>query len=875
MAEPIRSLAVRVPPSANPPRPAPWRKPRIIEIDDARKLIFQYFKLVGQARRNRAEQAEYEQCQQAVSRLQPEIIAEVVFPLRETGRVEIYDLLPNNLRKAVVAAVNEIEFGPGYVAPAAPAIQVPPPPVSPVPPEPVQAEPARPAAEPGKVDQLRWEIDSHEELGQLFPEVLVFLMNNEGRVLILGRHSDTNVHLTFDPAISARHARIGYENGQFWIEDIGSMNGTYVNGRRIGKNNKVFFKEGDYAELGRATRLYFTLPEPVLEGVTWEANDPDELRTMFPHVVKYLLKNPGRELIVGRKRKYADVIIKHDSMVSGKHVKIGYDGQHFWIEDLGSMNGVFYNGQIIEPNQRIIIREGEAVFLGRSALCFSRQAPSVTPERESAVPEPDEAATELEPFAGREIPVVSDWAIALRERVRRLGQLLFTRNIDLQEFADIAKSSGLRLAGKGEKDFRLGVSHEYGLLGEVLTIVMKPQFLERVKGRASLVNMFLPEINGQGIRIGNADLDSPQATQILQALARQIEFNRLLGTRHEQADPGGDGSTVIGLDHQKFMGNFPQLEVYQDVGLDQVERILVPEHLWEQVTRIAAGNSRLLALLHKVEGTGKTRDEFVAGREKMGRRTSRLKGRYKPNIGYEAFHLFEQRYLETVLAADFRPPETAGLTPYLAASSNADFRAGLPDYQDFVRLIPAANPLHQLIGLQQNPSHEGLDPLQHTYNALRVLDTDMLEQQIKIYPAGIRRPIVELVRIAMLYHDVGKLYGATDPNHPRASVQIAAEILDKPEISGVGPLTDEERSLVLTLIGTHNLFSDFNKYKVATREAIRKVCTELVGPFTPLEMFLLHLTITTADVYSIPIVRKRINPQRWTDYANQIFAALS
>lgn len=35
------------------------------------------------------------------------------------------------------------------------------------------------------------------------------------------------------PEISARHARIGYESGEFWVEDLGSTNGTFVNNSQI------------------------------------------------------------------------------------------------------------------------------------------------------------------------------------------------------------------------------------------------------------------------------------------------------------------------------------------------------------------------------------------------------------------------------------------------------------------------------------------------------------------------------------------------------------------------------------------------------------------------------------------------------------------
>ncbi|MCK4546689.1 MAG: zinc-ribbon and FHA domain-containing protein [Candidatus Eisenbacteria sp.] len=40
-----------------------------------------------------------------------------------------------------------------------------------------------------------------------------------------------------DPLVSERHARIVYSDGSFWIEDLASRNGTFVNGGRIDRRN--------------------------------------------------------------------------------------------------------------------------------------------------------------------------------------------------------------------------------------------------------------------------------------------------------------------------------------------------------------------------------------------------------------------------------------------------------------------------------------------------------------------------------------------------------------------------------------------------------------------------------------------------------------
>jgi len=47
-------------------------------------------------------------------------------------------------------------------------------------------------------------------------------------------------------------------------------------------------------------------------------------------------------LMIGRGRK-ADVVLA-EATISREHAVIGFDGQVFYVEDLGSTNGIFVNG---------------------------------------------------------------------------------------------------------------------------------------------------------------------------------------------------------------------------------------------------------------------------------------------------------------------------------------------------------------------------------------------------------------------------------------------------------------------------------------------------------------------------------------------------
>ncbi len=67
----------------------------------------------------------------------------------------------------------------------------------------------------------------------------------------VGRTREADVVLG-DPEVSRRHARIESHNGVVYVEDLGSSNGTFLNGRRVTEAIEV--REGDEIDVG-TTRL--------------------------------------------------------------------------------------------------------------------------------------------------------------------------------------------------------------------------------------------------------------------------------------------------------------------------------------------------------------------------------------------------------------------------------------------------------------------------------------------------------------------------------------------------------------------------------------------------------------------------------------------
>lgn len=65
---------------------------------------------------------------------------------------------------------------------------------------------------------------------------------------IIGRDPASDLRVD-DETVSARHARLSYHHAQWWIEDLNSRNGTFVNGQVVAE--AVVLTSGDELRCGR------------------------------------------------------------------------------------------------------------------------------------------------------------------------------------------------------------------------------------------------------------------------------------------------------------------------------------------------------------------------------------------------------------------------------------------------------------------------------------------------------------------------------------------------------------------------------------------------------------------------------------------------
>ena len=91
-----------------------------------------------------------------------------------------------------------------------------------------------------------------------------FLKLPEDRTLVFGRETYCDYQLRMEAEISREHFSVGPSDtpGIFVLVDLGSRNGTFLNGKKIDSDAVVELKEGDEIRTGTQKFIFFkTMPK--------------------------------------------------------------------------------------------------------------------------------------------------------------------------------------------------------------------------------------------------------------------------------------------------------------------------------------------------------------------------------------------------------------------------------------------------------------------------------------------------------------------------------------------------------------------------------------------------------------------------------------
>ena len=148
----------------------------------------------------------------------------------------------------------------------------------------------------------------------------------EGDEVILGRATNATVRLE-DDGISRNHAKVVMRGNELWIEDMGSQNGTFINGEKVSTQQ---LKDGDKIQVGATTILKFTYHDDLddrFQQKMYDAALHDGLTKAFNK--RHFLERLAVEVAYARRHKTPLTLIMldvdHFKQVNDKHGHLAGD----------------------------------------------------------------------------------------------------------------------------------------------------------------------------------------------------------------------------------------------------------------------------------------------------------------------------------------------------------------------------------------------------------------------------------------------------------------------------------------------------------------------------------------------------------------------
>ena len=173
--------------------------------------------------------------------------------------------------------------------------------------------------------------------------------------------------------LSRRHARIFLEHGSAYIADLGSKNGTSVNGVDIRQKTSML-QDGDEIGLGGALTYRVSLRRSARPPAQAEAPSSLTLAPQHPESGLQAIVVTAFPFLVGKTEaafaQYRDSHPRQLDYLSRRHAHIFVRGGGLFVEDLGSTNGTFVNGERLDEHARRL-DDGDLLAFGGTHFVYT------------------------------------------------------------------------------------------------------------------------------------------------------------------------------------------------------------------------------------------------------------------------------------------------------------------------------------------------------------------------------------------------------------------------------------------------------------------------------------------------------------------------
>lgn len=179
----------------------------------------------------------------------------------------------------------------------------------------------------------------------------------------IGRSSKRcNVVVRDNAYIGNCHVEIGLEDQAFYLQDMNSSNGTYIgeqklpSGGRIPLTNESEFRLYNESFLFLSGDIAHIL---AMRGYIW---------TLINVATKEIYPILQEQVLLDRGHKWKYGTLNDKKISRHQHAVITFQDEKLWLEDLGTQNGTFLNGQRICSQERHPLSEKNQICLGDTVL---------------------------------------------------------------------------------------------------------------------------------------------------------------------------------------------------------------------------------------------------------------------------------------------------------------------------------------------------------------------------------------------------------------------------------------------------------------------------------------------------------------------------
>jgi ABC transport system ATP-binding/permease protein len=206
--------------------------------------------------------------------------------------------------------------------------------------------------------------------------LLVEITLEEGKASewLIGRDATAAISLP-ESQISRSHAILKYtSDGQFYITDLGSTNGTLINGKRIEPDISNSVSLRDTINLAENAGIFLVISQSV------EAHQPDVEANPSPLKNEQSKKMENQNNLLNKLKENDRIVIGRSTecdfilsqpFISRKHALLEKNDNNLYIlTDLNSTNGTYVNGKKISGSVQITTTD--TIFIGRFSLSLDQ-----------------------------------------------------------------------------------------------------------------------------------------------------------------------------------------------------------------------------------------------------------------------------------------------------------------------------------------------------------------------------------------------------------------------------------------------------------------------------------------------------------------------